>query len=800
MQNEASIPELSYAQQRLWFLDQLAPGSAAYNMSAALWMRGTLYPTVLEETLGEIARRHEVLRSTIAVIDGEPVQVIHSTEPFRIPVIELGQVPDAEDEAMRLVQEEADRPFDLERGPLLRVTLLRLGANEHVLLVTMHHIISDGWSVGVLIKEIGAIYSAYLTEEPSLPPELPIQYADFARWQRQWLTGEVVERELSYWKEQLRGTSALLELPADRPRPAVQSYSGAREMFEFSPRLLQGLQLLSRRESVTLFMTLMAAFQAQLWRYTQQDDVIVATPISGRTHAEVENLIGFFVNTLILRTDLSGNPSFTELLQRVRRVSLAAYAHQNVPFERLVEELGVERDLSRSPLFQVMMVWQNARDVELELPGLKLNFMPTYSSTAKFDLMLSLEESPAGLRGMLEYSTNLFDRARIVRMIGHFETLLEGIVAHPEQRLSDLPLLTAVERRQLLLELNKTAQPVSQKTLAELFEAQVEQSGQAMAVVAEGEELSYEELNRRANQLAHWLRKQGVGPEVPVAVCLERSVEMLVGVLGVLKAGGAYVPLDPDYPTERMKYLLEAAGVKVLLTQERLRKVLPAAAVEVVYLDTGSTKIAQQPVEAVANRASSENLAYVIYTSGSTGVPKGVGCTHGAVVNMLADAQRRKSLTVGHRCSFWTNLSFDVSVYEIFSALLVGATLHIVPEQIRADSRAFILWLHEKQIEGAYIPGFMLADVLQSVRENSASLPLRRLLVGVEPIEEEVLRAIQESIGGLQILNNYGPTEATVYVTSYEVREQGEGRRRAPIGRPIQNTSMYLLDKQQEPV
>jgi amino acid adenylation domain-containing protein len=553
---EGELP-LSFAQARLWFLEQLEPGSSAYNIPVAVRLTGSLEVAALKQSLQEIVERHEALRTTFRMISGEPTQVIAPVLALTMPLVDLCDLPEAQQEAQveRLATEEAQQPLDLAMGPLLRAKLLHLGEAEHVLLLTMHHIVSDGWSIGVLIRELAALYEAFSSGKPSPLPQLSIQYADFAHWQRQWLQGEVLAAQLSYWQQQLAGAQTVLELPTDRPRPAVQTFRGATQFLALPEPLSQKLKSLSQRSGVTLFMTLLAAFQTFLYRYTGQEDICIGSPIANRNRSETEGLIGFFVNTMVLRTNLSENPSFQELLGRVREVTLGAYAHQDLPFEQLVEALQPERNLSHQPLFQVMFILQNAPMPALELPDLTLSSLERESSTAKFDLTMSMEDTEQGLVGSLEYNTDLFDTATISRMLEHFQTLLEGIVTKPDQRLSDLPLLTEPERQQLLVEWNDTQTDYPcDKCIHQLFEAQVQQTPDAVAVVFQDQQLTYHELNIRANQLAHHLRSLGVGSDGLVGICVERSLEMVIGMLGILKAGGTYVPLDPDYPSERLAY------------------------------------------------------------------------------------------------------------------------------------------------------------------------------------------------------------------------------------------------------
>jgi hypothetical protein len=587
----------------------------------------------LEQALSEIFRRHEVIRTVFAVTAEQPVQVIKPATQVEIPVTDLTNLDQAEREAevLRLIDEEAKRPMDLANGPLLRFSLLRLGATEHVALLTMHHIISDGWSMGVIQNELSTLYEVFSTKEKESPlAELPIQYADYAVWQRQWLAGEVLEAELQYWKTKLAGAPAVLELPTDRLRPAIQSYRGAMETLRLSAELSAQLKQLSRRESVTLFMTLLAGFNTLLWRFSGQDDILLGTPIAGRNRSEIEGLIGFFVNTLVLRTDLSGDPTFRELLHRTREVALGAYENQDLPFEKLVDELHLERTRSRSPLFQVMFALQNAPKHNATMADLAMSPLEAESGSVKFDLSMVIEEGERGLAVALRYNVDLFDQTTAARLLDCFAVLLEAIVAAPQQPIAQLALLRAAEWPQLLAQGNQSrvAFPDSQ-SVHSLFEAQVERSPEAVALVFGEQQLSYGELNTRANQLGHYLRAAGVGPEVLVGLCLERSVEMIVAVLGILKAGGAFVPLNPLYPEERLSFMIGDAGLSLLLTEQALLAQLPdVPELRTLCLDAEAAQLEAQPQQNLAGGASADNLAYVIYTSGSTGQPKGVLAQH----------------------------------------------------------------------------------------------------------------------------------------------------------------------------
>ena len=665
---------LSYAQQRLWFLDQLEPGSAGYNVPAAISLEGPLVITALEESFHEVVRRHETLSTTFVAVSGQPVQVItpHADLSFEVEDLQRLSPEALEVEVQRLAVEEARRPFDLSSGPLLRVRLLRLGEESHVAFVTLHHIISDGWSIGILIEELGAFYAAFVNGKKLSLPDLPIQYADFAHWQREWLATEVFEQHLAYWREQLDG-AAVLQLPADFPRPPVQQFRGAKQRIAIDATLSRALNALSKKQGVTLFMTLLTAFKTLLYRYTQQADIVVGTPIAGRNRVDLEKLIGFFVNMLVLRTDLSGNPTFLELLGRVRTTTLNAYAHQDLPFEKLVEELHPTRDLSRNPLFQVLFLLQNAPSPALRLQGLTITPLEIETGTAKFDLTLTLEETEQGLAGSIEYNSDLFAAASIRRMAAHFQTLLEFVVAHPDSPITELTFLTRAEQEQLVKDWNDTRVDYARDTsLPKLFEKQVERTPGSPAVVFNDEQLTYKELNARANQLARYLRELSVGPEVYVGIYMERSLEMMVALWGILKAGGAYIPLDPLYPRARLAWMLEDARMPVVLTQRRLAARLPECNARVVTLDSEGDAIVRQNDENLESELGPENLAYVIYTSGSTGKPKGVMISHSNVVNFFAGMDECVDFGPTNVWLAVTSISFDISVLELLWTLTRG--------------------------------------------------------------------------------------------------------------------------------
>ncbi|HEX6047361.1 MAG TPA: amino acid adenylation domain-containing protein [Pyrinomonadaceae bacterium] len=788
--------QLSYGQQRLWFLDQLEPGSSAYNMGVAVRLKGTLDVGVVEKSFTEIVRRHESLRTSFGEVDGRPVPFIHETPRFSLPVVDLSVLneEEREAEARRLANEETHRPFDLLTAPLLRASVLRLSEQEHVLLCTMHHIISDGWSLEVLTRELTTLYEAYAKDEPSPLPELGIQYADYAHWQREWLQGEMLEKQLSYWKQQLAGAPAVLELPADYPRPALQTFRGAHQSLTLSPALTTGLKGVAQREGATLFMTLLAAFQTLLSRYSGQDDIVVGTPIAGRNHAETENLIGFFINTLVLRTDLSRNPCFTELLRRVREVALGAYAHQEVPFEKLVEELQPERDMSRSPLFQVMMILQNTplADV-MKLDGLEATREGGESGTAKFDLMLSVSETSDGqLHTLWEYNTDLFRSQTIARMMDHFEVLLNSVVNNAEQRLSELKLLRDEEQQRILVDWNSTAVEYPRgKCLHQLFEEQVERTPNAVAVVYENTQITYKDLDEKARRPANHLRRLGVGPETLVGLCVERSVEMMVGLLAILKAGGAYVPIDPSYPAQRLSFMLADAQVPVLLTQQHLLASLPEHSARVVCLD------AETPMDPDSNaqhNVTADNLAYMIYTSGSTGKPKGAMTTHAAICNRLLWMQDAFELDATDTVLQKTPISFDVSVWELFWPLITGARLVVARPGGHTDNEYLVKLIAEQEVTTVhFVPSMLQAFVEQEPLESCAKL--RQVICSGEALGKGLQDRFMERVPWAGLYNLYGPTEAAVDVTYWRCQPESDARS-VPIGRPIANTSIYVLDQE----
>jgi amino acid adenylation domain-containing protein len=785
---------VSFSQQRLWFLDQLEPGNPFYNISTALHLKGRLQIAALEKGLNEIVRRHEILRTSFSMIDGQPVQVIADDIELQLPVRDLSTLPQSQRQAEveRLASLDASLPFDLTQAPLTRLSLLRLNADEHVLLCTLHHIISDGWSMGVLVQEVAALYEAFTTGAETPLVELPVQYADYAVWQREWLQGPVLEEQLSYWREQLAGAPAVLELPSDRPRPAVQSFAGALHHFHLSRELSEQLNALSRGEGVTLFMTLLAAFQTLLHRYTNQTDIVVGTPIANRGRAETEALIGFFVNMLVMRADVSRDPTFRELLGDVKEVSLGAYAHQDVPFEKLVEELQPERSLSHSPLFQVMFILQNMGERTLKLTGLDVTQVATDSHTAKFDLTLTIEENEGVLGGNFEYKTDLFDASTISRMAEHFEVLLQSIAGDPDQRLSNLSMLPEDEHQLLVHTWNAGSARDYPKSdgLHHLFESQVERTPEAIAVRCEGRQLTYRELNSMANRLAHRLRAAGVGTDSRVGILMERSLDMIAGLLGILKAGAAYIPLDPTYPIERLSFVLQDAHVSVLLTQASLSDLLPSSELQKIYVDSDETEL--ESTDNIGGVTTSENLAYVIYTSGSTGKPKGVQITHGAVINLLHSIREQIGATERDVVLGLTTLSFDIAEFEIHLPLMIGACVELVSREVAIDPSGLA-----EVLEHAGVTIMQATPVTWRMLLDNGWRGNERLtvLTAGEPLLPDLAERLLHNCGSLW--NLYGPSETTIYSTGQLVER---GQANISIGRPVANTRIYLLDQQMQPV
>lgn len=790
---------LSFGQQRMWFLQQLDPGSHLYNIAAALKMEGVLDVAALEKSINEIVRRHESLRTVFRTMDGRLVQVVNP--PFHLdlaPVpVEGASVEIVNEEVARHAAKEGRRLFDLINGPLLRAKLLRINEYEHFLLLCMHHIISDGWSVAILLHELATLYNAYCEGRRLQLPELPIRYQDFARWQRHENRQDELAIQLQYWKDQLNGIPPVLKLPTDHPRSPGAAFRGSAVPVLIPRDLAGALSGIARAEGATLFMVLATAFSILLFRYSGQQDFALGTPVAGRNRPEIEDLIGFFVNTLVLRARLSGELTFRELLREMKEVCLGAYAHQDVPFERLVEELHPERYLGQSPLFQVMLDLQNAAMPPANFHGLRTTLLPIATDTAKFDLTLTLYETDAGLDGAMEYSTELFEDATLRRMTENFRSLLGGIAAHADTKISLLPILSEAEKTTLLVEWNGARCDAGNRLpIIRLFERQVEKSPDQTAAVCAGESLLYRELNQRANRLANYLRACGTGPEMLTGICLERSLGMVIAVLAVLKAGGAYVPLDPAYPRERLNSMIKGAALNLLLTETRFLKQLPQAAVPIICLDSESGEIAACAPDNPDFDALPENPAYVIYTSGSTGRPKGVVISYGSLAHSTYsriayyDEPVRAFLLL-------PSFSFDSSVAGLFWTLCRGGKLVIPREESHHDPVYLASLIEEHSVSHLLCVPSLYHLLLENEPERLASL--HTAIVAGEVCPPGVVRRHRELLPHACLFNEYGPTEATVWSSVFDCSSAVPGNS-VPIGRPITNAQIYLLDRSLQPV
>jgi amino acid adenylation domain-containing protein len=810
-QQTAAIPRvdrkgklaLSYGQERLWFIDQLEPENVAYNVPGAVRIQGPLDVESLKRALRETVRRHESLRTRFVSVDGEPQQIIDASVAVEVPVTELSHLaePEREAEARRLALEDARQPFDLARGPLFRVKLLRLASQDHVLVFTMHHIVTDGWSWGILVREISAIYNNFSTGQPSSLPELDIQYADFSAWQREFLSDSLLEKQLEYWKRKLAGVEPLT-LPTDKLRPPIRRRNGATAYFTLPIELTEGLKHLGREQGATVYMTMLAAFQALLGRYSRQYDIAVGSPIAGRSRSELEMLIGCFINTLVLRTDLSGEPDSIGLLQRVKETTLEAYAHQDVPFEKLVEVLVPQRDLARSPLFQVMFILQNMPWSELQMGGAKMLPFEVDAQSVQFELSLFLAETDTGMKGWIPYSTDLFEAATITRMVEHYSLLLTSMVSAPHAPIHCLEILSPEERRMLLEDFNATAWSIPETTVTRLFEEQVGRTPNAGAVQCGEDLMSYIELDQRANQLAHYLKQIGVGHEMHVGICLNRSLDMVVALLGVLKSGGAYVPLDPSYPVDRLGFMLEDAQIPVLVTESSLRGILPVTMAQIISMDEDWKDISASSVERVEGCVDNSNLAYVIYTSGSTGRPKGVAVEHRQLVNYIQTIGEKLQIEVGRRLGLISTYAADLGYTMIFPALCYGGCLNVVDVDLVLDVGKLEEHFSRHPMDYLKIVPSHLRALLNS-SDGNRLLPRRWLVLGGEASTWELIQQVKDRGAGCRVLNHYGPTETTVGVLTYDTTPN-DGKLQAggmvPLGRPLSNGKAYVLDDQLNPV
>ena len=789
---------LSFAQRQMWMIDRMTPGNPAYNVPVGYRIRGVLNATALEDSVNEIIKRHEVLRTTFVVKDGDPFQLIHPALTIKITFTQLDHLPskEREDRLQTRASEESVRSFDLSRLPLIRVSLFKLGDAEHVVIINVHHIVADGLSIGLMLDELDTFYRAYTGGEGPRPPDLAVQYADFAQWQRQTLANEAAyANQIEFWRKQLGGRLPVLELPADMPRPALQSFKGSNVFFTIPTSLAEDLRLLSAREGCTFFMTLLAAFQVLLQRYTGADDMVIGTPVGARTPRELEPLIGNFLNMAALRCDLSGNPTFIELLRRTRDTTLNAFSNGDLPFEAMIKHVTFERDPSRNPIFQTLL--QVLPTTAPRIGDLDISSFHFDLKFAQFDLSLLLYEDVGGYSGRFEYCTDLFEAQTIRRLCGHYDRLLHAIVRDPGQRISMLPLLTGAERNQLLVEWNATKRDYPEsKCLHRLFEAQAERTPNAVAVTFEDKRLAYRELNQRANQLAHYLRRLGVGPDVLVGICMERSLEMIVGLLGVLKAGGAYVPLDPEHPKERLGYMMKESHALVLLTQRRLLEKLPEHSSKILCLDKDWKVIGRELSDNPINITVMEHLAYVIYTSGSTGNPKGVMIPHGAITNHMLWMQETFPLNETDRVLQKTPISFDASVWECYAALIVGARCVMARPGGHQDGGYLAKLIGEQEITALKVVPSLLRMLLDEPALSDAT-SIRRVFCGGEALTIDLQEKFHARLTAA-LWNLYGPTETTIDVTFCECKRDASSDA-VPIGRPIANTEVYILDSELKP-
>ena len=787
---------LSFSQLRLWFLDQFAPKNSLYNIRLNLRLSGRLDHRALEMSLTELVRRHEVLRTNFRKQNGEPTQYIRHAFPTILSVIDLSELHESERElrAFTIAAEEYSRPFDLAHDSLLRSSLLRLGDEDHILLITVHHIVFDGWSDGVLRNELRSLYEAFSNGKGSPLCDLPCQYADFALWQRNHYQNGGLDRQLEYWTRHL-SDAPVLELPTDHRRPPLQTFRGNEQSRTLPDRLVARLRQLSSKESCTLFMTLLAAFNVLLSRYSGQEDIVIGSAIAGRNWPEIEQLIGFFVNTIVLRTDLSGDPTFKELLGRIRHIAFAAYEHQDVPFEKIVEELRIDRNAGRSPVFQVMFLLQNAPRQTWSLPGLTVETVGGPADITKFDLTVTLTERPEGLRVNVSYNVDLFDEPTISRMLVHYQNILEGVVDCPTKQISKLPLLDTLEQHEIVVEWNNTKSDFPIACVHELFEVQASLNPDAVALQLEGRAMTYRELNRRANSLARRLREWRIGPESLVGICMERSFEMIVGFLGAMKAGGAYMPLEPGLPRERLAFMVKDAGLSVIVTQPSITEVLPRGVVKIM-LDA-SDQLTTEDDDNVASGAHANNLAYVMYTSGSTGIPKGVEAVHRGIVRLLFGggfAQFDNTRVFLH----YTRPAFDASTIELWGALLHGGRCVLFPNKLSTPS------LLRKVIDDHGVNVLWMTTPLFNavIDEDPSTLAgIHQLFVGGEPLSVAHISRALEVLPSIDIINAYGPTENTVFTSTYHIPRLLDPKSSSiPIGKPIGNTEVYILDRQLSPV
>jgi len=795
---QASIPRrsrsgelpLSYAQQRLWFLQRFGADNGAYNIPGFLRLKGSLNVEALRLAVAQIVDRHEALRTSLVEREGKPIQVIGAPAGLEVPLIDLGAHPEHEREeaAQTIVRAQAFAPFDLSRPPMIRATILRLRPDDHILLVVMHHVASDGWSLGVFANEFRLLYEAFVRSAASPLPELPIQYADYAAWQREWLTGEVEERQLGYWRKQLADVPDL-ELPMAGNRPAIRSEDGGRVDFKITASLRASLERIGQEDGATLFMVTLAVFQLLLHRYSGQLDIAIGTPIAGRTRRETEGLIGFFVNTLVMRTDFSGNPSFRQLLARIRELALHAYANQDMPFDRLVMELDPDRQVNKTPLFQALFALQNLPDSLWDLPGLEAQWTEGVPGREQFDLILELKPYSSGLQGTIGYRTDMFDSETVERMASHFVTLIESVCAAPQALIGQLELLPQRERRQVLEDWNRTQANYPGGSLHGLFEQQVERTPDRIAILDAGGELTYSQLDLRANRLAHYLRARGLGPQARVGVCLERSADIAVALLGILKAGAAYVPLDPAYPADRLRFMLEDSRAGLVLTHAAVAGALPRTGALVVLMDAQREAIDACPAVRPQTVVESGDAAYIIYTSGSTGMPKGTVIEHASAVTLIHWARELHSDEELAGMLAATSICFDLSVYEIFLPLCWGGTAIMAKNALHLETLE-----HAGRVR---IINTVPSAIAELVRLGAVPQGVLTVNLAGEVLKRSLVEQIYQNTNVQRVINLYGPTEDTTYST-YAALKRGDPDE-VTIGKPIANTRAYVLDERLQP-
>ncbi len=789
----------SIDQERLWFIEQLQPGNAAYNIFSASRIKGPLDAALMERVVNELVARHEVLRTTFTVVDDQPMQLIQPRMEITLMPVDLQSVPleQREREALRLVTDDFSRPFDLEKGPLLRVGLLRLAPDDHVLHVNMHHTVTDRWSGAIFEQETGLLYEAFANNRPSPLPELPVQYADYALWQRSLAESEIYRKQAAYWTKRLTGLPFVLEVPTDLPRPAIQNFRGARVYTRYSKRLLDALRELSRREGVTMFTLALAAYKALLHRYTSQETILVGTTFANRNRPELQNMVGYLLNLIVLSTDLSGNPTFRELLQRERATVLEGFANQDLPFGKLVQELRPVQDASRNPIVQHSLIYLDFPELRvMETLGLTAKHLDIDNGASRFDMTLAMTETDQGYEVDIEYPTDLYRRQRIERMAKHLENILESVVVDPTQRLSDLPLLSENEKRQLLIEWNATTvEYPSDRCIHELFEVQAKRTPDEVAVLFENDRLTYRELNEQANRVARYLKETGVENGDLVALFTSRSLRMAVGVLGILKAGGAYVPLDERYPAERLDFMLRDSGARVLLTERCLATKVPGYEGRIVYLDADWEKMAACSAQDLDHRVMNEQRSYVIYTSGSTGQPKGVEAPHRAVVNLLHTMASRTAINSTDTMLAVTTLAFDIAATEIYLPLIVGARVVIASREIAVDGVELGRLLASSGAALAQATPATWRMLIDAGWEGDSRLKIFSTGEALDrPLADQLLAT------GAEVWNLYGPTETTIYSGVIRLASDAGGAGPVPIGPPIANTSFYVVDQFMNPV